>query len=140
MQDKGSVYIIERNIEKHRFFNVQMFTRTDADWKIKLMLSSYSFMNDGASGFPDGKSDCNSCKGQHCKDYCSKSMPYQKAYNPLSTGYDSGDKSNWKEGTYTRVHRDKETINAMRQWMGLPELNDEQLYGAERLKAKAMGL
>ena len=104
MQDKGSVYIIERNIEKHRYFNIQMFTRTDADWKIKLMLSSYSFMNDGASGFPDGKSDCKNCKGQHCKDYCSKSMPYQKAYNPASRGYDTGDKSNWKEGTYTRVH------------------------------------
>ena len=140
MQDKGSVYIIERNIEKHRYFNVQMFTRTDANWKIKLMLSSYSFMNNGASGFPDGKSDCNNCTGQHCKDYCTKSMPYQKAYDPKSRGYDSGDKMNWKEGTYTRVHRDKDTINAMRQWMGLPELDENELYGKEMLKAKSMGL
>ena len=140
MQDKGSVYIIERNIEKHRYFNVQMFTRTDANWKIKLMLSSYSFMNNGASGFPDGKSDCNNCTGQHCKDYCTKSMPYQKAYDPKSRGYDSGDKMNWKEGTYTRVHRDKDTINAMRQWMGLPELDEDELYGKEMLKAKSMGL
>ena len=140
MQDKGSVYIIERNIEKHRYFNVQMFTRTDADWKIKLMLSSYSFMNNGASGFPDGKSDCNNCKGQHCKDYCTKSMPYQKAYDPKSRGYDSGDKMNWKEGTYTRVHRDQDTINAMRRWMGLPELTEDELYGNEMLKAKLMGL
>ena len=140
MQDKGSVYIIERNIEKHRYFNVQMFTRTDANWKIKLMLSSYSFMNNGASGFPDGKSDCNNCTGQHCKDYCTKSMPYQKAYDPTSRGYDSGDKMNWKEGTYTRVHRDKDTINAMRQWMGLQELDEDELYGKEMLKAKSMGL
>ena len=140
MQDKGSVYIIERNIEKHRYFNVQMFTRTDADWKIKLMLSSYSFMNNGASGFPDGKSDCNNCKGKHCKDYCTKSMPYQKAYDPKSRGYDSGNKMNWKEGTYTRVHRDQDTINAMRRWMGLPELTEEELYGKEMLKAKLMGL
>ena len=140
MQDKGSVYIIERNIEKHRYFNVQMFTRTDANWKIKLMLSSYSFMNNGASGFPDGKSDCNNCTGQHCTDYCTKSMPYQKAYDPKSRGYDSGDKMNWKEGTYTRVHRDKDTINAMRQWMGLPELDEDELYGKEMLKAKSMGL
>ena len=140
MQDKGSVYIIERNIEKHRYFNVQMFTRTDANWKINLMLSSYSFMNNGASGFPDGKSDCNNCTGQHCKDYCTKSMPYQKAYDPTSRGYDSGDKMNWKEGTYTRVHRDKDTINAMRQWMGLPELDEDELYGKEMLKAKSMGL
>ena len=140
MQDKGSVYITERNIEKHRYFNVQMFTRTDANWKIKLMLSSYSFMNNGASGFPDGKSDCNNCTGQHCKDYCTKSMPYQKAYDPTSRGYDSGDKMNWKEGTYTRVHRDKDTINAMRQWMGLRELDEDELYGKEMLKAKSMGL
>ena len=56
-----------------------MFTRTDVEWKIKLVLSSYSFMKDGASGFPDGKSDCSACVGEHCKTYCSKSMPYQKA-------------------------------------------------------------
>ena len=140
MQDKGSVYIIERNVEKHRFFNVQMFTRTDVEWKIKLVLSSYSFMKDGASGFPDGKSDCSACVGEHCKTYCSKSMPYQKAYNPSSTGYDTGNKDDWKEGTYTRVHRDKDTVNAMRTWMGLKELTEEELYVKEKLKAKLMGL
>ena len=140
MGDKGSVYIKERNIEKHRNFNIEMFTRTDADWKIKLLLSSYSFMNNGGAGFPDGKSDCSACTGEQCKNNCNKSVPYQKAYNPNSTGYDTGDSGNWKEGTYTRVHRDQATINAMRRWMGLGELSEEQLYGAERLKAKQMGL
>ena len=140
MGDKGSVYIKERNIEKHRNFNIEMFTRTDADWKIKLLLSSYSFMNNGAGGFPDGKSDCSACTGEQCKNNCNKSVPYQKAYNPNSTGYDTGDSGNWKEGTYTRVHRDQATINAMRRWMGLGELSEEQLYGAEKLKAKQMGL
>jgi len=140
MGDKGSVYIKERNIDKHRNFNIEMFTRTDADWKIKLLLSSYSFMNNGGAGFPDGKSDCSACTGEQCKNNCNKSVPYQKAYNPNSTGYDTGDSGNWKEGTYTRVHRDQATINAMRKWMGLGELSEEQLYGAERLKAKQMGL
>ena len=140
MQDKGSVYIRERNVEKHRNFNIQMFTRTDADWKIKLLLSSYSFMENGGAGFPDGKSDCANCTGEQCKNYCSKSVPYQKAYNPNSTGYDTGDKANWKEGSYTRVHRDQATINAMRSWMGLDELNEEQLYGDEKAKAKLMRL
>ena len=37
---------------------MQMFTRTDANWKIKLVLSSYSFINN-AHGYPDGKSDCS---------------------------------------------------------------------------------
>ena len=140
MQDKGSVYIRERNIEKHRNFNVQLFSRTEADWKIKLLLSSYSFMENGGAGFPDGKSDCSSCTGEQCKNNCKKSVPYQKAYDPNSTGYDTGDKSNWKEGSYTRVHRDKDIINAMRNWMGLEELDEEKLYGAEKVKAKARGL
>ena len=117
-----------------------MFTRTDANWKIKLLLSSYSFMNNGGKGYPDGKSDCSACTGEQCKNYCSKSVPYQKAYSPSSTGYDSGDSNNWKEGTYTRVHRDQATINAMRQWMGLSALSEDELYGKERLKAKQMGL
>ena len=139
MQDKGSVYIRERNPEKHRNFNIQMFTRTEADWKIKLLLSSYSFMENGGAGFPDGKSECKNCTGEQCKNNCSKSVPYQKAYDPNSTGYDTGDKANWKEGSYTRVHRDRATINAMRSWMGLEELSEEQLYGKEKAKAKMMG-
>ena len=140
MGDKGSVYIKERNIDKHRNFNIEMFTRTDADWKIKLLLSSYSFMNNGGAGFPDGKSDCSACTGEQCKNNCNKSVPYQKAYNPSSTGYDSGDSGNWKEGTYTRVHRDQAIVNAMRQWMGLGNLSNEQLYSTEKLKAKRLGL
>ena len=140
MGDKGSVYIKEKNIEKHRNFNIEMFTRTDANWKIKLLLSSYSFMNNGGKGYPDGKSDCAKCTGEQCKNNCSKSVPYQKAYDPNSTGYDSGDSNNWKEGTYTRVHRDQDTVNAMRQWMGLSILSEDELYGKERLKAKQMGL
>ena len=31
MQNKGSVYITERNKEKHKFFLIQMFTRTDVN-------------------------------------------------------------------------------------------------------------
>ena len=140
MQDTGSVYVKEKNIEKHRNFNVQLFTRTDHDWKIKLLLSSYSFMNNGGRGFPDGKSDCSACTGEQCKNECNKSVPYQKAYDPNSTGYDSGDGGNWKEGTYTRVHRDQSIINAMRQWMGLSSMTSTQLFSKEKLKAKRLGL
>ena len=135
MGDKGSVYIKERNIEKHINFNIEMFTRTDNDWKIKLLMSSYSFMNNGAAGFPDGKSDCSKCTGEQCKNNCNKSVPYQKAYDPNSSGYDTGDSGNWKEGSWTRVHRDQQIVNAMRQWMGLGSLSATQLYGAEKLKA-----
>ena len=139
MQDKGSVYVKERNADRHRYFLVQMFTRTDANWKIKLVLSSYSFINN-AYGFPDGKSDCSRCTGTQCKNYCSRSVPYQKAYDPNSRGYDAGSSGNWKENTYTRTHRDSQVVNAMRQWMGLSTLSTEQLYAKEVLKAKQMGL
>ena len=139
MQDKGSVYVKERNAERHRYFLVQMFTRTDANWKIKLVLSSYSFINN-AYGYPDGKSDCSRCTGEQCKNNCRRSVPYQKAYNPSSTGYDAGSSNNWKENTYTRTHRDAEVVNAMRRWMGLSTLTTDQLFGKERLKAKQMGL
>ena len=64
MGDKGSVFIKERNIEKHRNFIIEMFTRTDDECKIKLLLSSYSFVNNGREGFPDGKSDCSACLGE----------------------------------------------------------------------------
>ena len=140
MGDKGSVFIKERNIENHRNFIIEMFIRTDADCKIKLLLSSYSFVNNGREGFPDGKSDCSACLGEQWKNNCSKSVPYQKAYNPSFTGYDTGDSGNRKECSYTRVHIDQVTINAKRRWMGLGELTEEQLYGAERLKSKQMGL
>jgi alpha-amylase len=140
MQDKGSVYVKERNAERHRYFLVQMFTRTDANWKIKLVLSSYSFIGN-AYGYPDGKSDCSRCNpNTQCSQNCRRSVPYQKAYNPNSQGYDAGSSGNWKENTYTRTHRDREVVNAMRQWMGLSSLSSDQLYAKERLNARQMGL
>ena len=75
-------------------------------------------MNNGAQGIPDGFSDCARCKGDQC-DSCSKSMPFAQAFDADSCGYDSGDSSNWKEGAYTRVHRDMEIVQAMRSWQGL---------------------
>lgn len=32
MQDKGSVLVKEKNVSKHRGFEVQLFDRTDGDW------------------------------------------------------------------------------------------------------------
>ena len=140
MGDAGSVYIKTRDANKHRGQTCYMFTRTDGNWKIKLVLSSYSFMDNGGAGYPDGYSDCSKCTGEQCRNNCSKSVPYQKAYNPLSKGYDTGNSWDWKQGSYTRVHRDQSIINSMRQWMGLSQLSEDQLYGAERKKAEQMNL
>ena len=128
MGDKGSVLVKERDVEKHRGFEVQLFSRTDGNWQIKTVLSSYSFMNNGAQGFPDGKSSCSKCQGDQCNS-CSKSMEYSKAYDASSCGYDCGDGGNWKEGVYTRVHRDQAIINAMRGWMGLSQEEDPTKLG-----------
>ncbi len=86
MGDKGSVLVIQKDVPKHRGFEVQLFSRTDANWQIKLVLSSYTFMNNGAMGIPDGKSDCAKCVGAQCTS-CSKSMKYSKAFVADACGY-----------------------------------------------------
>mmetsp|Transcript_22645 Transcript_22645/g.20125 ORF Transcript_22645/g.20125 Transcript_22645/m.20125 type:complete len:607 (+) Transcript_22645:62-1882(+) len=122
MGDKGSVLIKDKDVGTHRSFELQLFRRTEANFKIKLVLSSYSFMNDGAAGYPDGLSDCKQCKGKQC-DSCSKSMEYSKAYDADACGYTCEVDGQWIEGVFTRVHRDSEIINAMRQWQGLSAAN-----------------
>lgn len=110
--------IRDKNVPLHRSFEQQLFTRTDGNWQIRLVLSSYTYMNSGAAGFPDGLSDCVKCTGQFCAQ-C-KTVPYQAAHDPNVCGYTVFDQSGgWGEGLYTRVHRDKAIIMAMRQWMGL---------------------
>jgi len=115
MGDKGSVLIKEKDVPKHRGFELELFNRTDADWVIKLVLSSYTFMNDGAAGIPDGKSDCSNCVGDQCGS-CSKSMAYSKAFDPDVCGYTCEVDGQWQEGVFTRVHRDYDIIQAMRNW------------------------
>lgn len=118
MQDKGSVLIKERDVNRHKYFEQLLFNRQDGHWTIRLLLSSYTFMNNGAAGYPDGLSDCKNCKGAKCTS-CSKSMPFSQAYDDSSCGYDCVKNGQWQEGVYTRVHRDQDIIRAMRGWMGL---------------------
>ena len=76
---------------------------------MKLVLSSYSFMDNGAMGPPDGKSDCSMCKGDQCNQ-CTKSMPFSAAHDPDVCGYTCEKDGEWLEGKYTRVHRDYDII------------------------------
>ena len=89
-------------------------------------------MTNGAIGFPDGYSDCNNSTK---RSECTKSVPYVKAYEPLSKGYD-----NYIEGNYTRIHRNIQIVNAMRSWLNLnpKTYTEEQLYGKERKKYEYM--
>ena len=123
-------YIITKDIDIHRNKTMDMLKRNDIEWKIKIIFSSYS-LNE-SSGFPDGKSDCSKCNTKECQRYCTKSVTYSKAYDPLSKGYDAGNNSdNWKNGVYTRIHGDIKIINSMREWMKLNPLTEEELYKKE---------
>lgn len=123
MGDKGSVLIKEKNVEKHRNFEKELFLRKDGNWKIRLILSSYTFVESkSAMGFPDGYSDCSRCKGEKCNE-CKKSVPFMQAYDEKACGYSVYNNGKWMEGVYTRVHRDGEIINSMRSWLGLSTLS-----------------
>ena len=114
------------NMDSHKTSYVEMLAKNDYNIKIKIIFSSYSLTNHGA-GFPDGKSDCTGI------DNCLYPVKYTKAYDPLSIGYDTGTNP-IKEGNYSRIHRNLEIVNSMRKWLGLNELNDEELYKYERYK------
>lgn len=99
MGDSGSVLVKEKNVDKHRNFEIQMLTRTDGNWQIKLILSSYTFIDSiGAYGFPDGASDCVNCSTSECRSKCNKSMPKAKAHKDDVCGYTCGDNGNWVQG------------------------------------------
>ena len=129
-------YLKDKNLEEHKNQYIQLLSDITNNWKIKFIFSGYSIMNNGGYSFPDGKSDCSKCITNECSTSCTKSVLFQKAYNPLSTGYDPGNgEDNWKEGTYTRVHRNIEIVNAMRSWMNLnPFENENNLFQNEKPK------
>ncbi|KAF8534912.1 glycoside hydrolase superfamily [Trichophaea hybrida] len=120
MGDRGSVLIKEKNVGKHRNFELLLFARTDADWNIKLLLSSYMFMDNGGAGFPDGLSDCSLYTGPQPISGC-KGVPKDQAYVANACGY------TMSQGKYTRPHRDVKIINAMRGWVGLNRITASKL-------------
>eukprot|EP00128_Syssomonas_multiformis_P001790 Colp12_sorted_trinity150504_noHs@268 len=120
MGDQGSVLVKDRGFEVKLFQSPNGANDNANDYPIRLVLSSYYFDKaDGkVHGIPDGKSDCLGCKGPNCSG-C-KSVPYSPAYVADACAYEGQD--------YTRVHRDRAIVLAMRQWMGLPtNLSNEQL-------------
>ncbi|KAJ6241498.1 alpha-amylase [Anaeramoeba flamelloides] len=117
MHGKGVILVKDRDVSGHRFFEKKLFSGPEGvsdnnnDWPIRLLLSSYYFPNNDAqlgAGIPDGNSDCSKCKVQ-C-DTC-KNVAKTSAYQPNKCGYTGP--------VYTRTHRDKDIIMAMRGWMGL---------------------
>lgn len=116
MQGAGCVLIKGCDEATHRGFTTKLFTNPNGarnnfeDFPIRMVLSSFYWGEGTVKGIPDGLSDCSLCT-LSCET-C-RGIPYQKAHDPSSSGYDSG------AGKYTRVHRDQAIVNAMRSWMGL---------------------
>ena len=100
MHDSGSVLVKDKDVAKHRAFEVKLFeapygvTDNDNDWPHRAVLSSYWFLDDGTMAPPDGLSDCALCT-TNCNG-C-KGRPHVAAYKPDSVGYDVA-------GEYTRFH------------------------------------
>lgn len=123
MGDAGCVLIKGCDEAEHRRFEVELFTSppgakdNNNDYPIRNILSSFYWAEGEVQGMPDGKSDCSLCT-INCGS-C-KTMPYEKAFDPTSKGYDTG------KGKYTRVHRDPAIVNAMRSWMGLKDASIEE--------------
>ena len=115
----------ERDVNKHRSFNMRLFSRTDGNWKIRLVLSSYSFMPSGSQGIPDGLSDCSKYTGN--QTIRCNGTPFRPAFVKDACGYSVFAGGQWIDGEYTRTHRDVSVINAMRAWMNLPPTNAQGL-------------
>ena len=124
MHDQGSVLVKQKDINAHRNFEVTVFSRTDRNWKHRLLLSSFTLRDgsDGNDGFPDGYSDCSLCTGEYCSSCVN--FPKHEAYVADSEGYSV---NGWQYGYYTRTHRDISIINAMRGWMGLGKMTAKEL-------------
>jgi alpha-amylase len=128
MGTAGCVLIKGCDEKTHRGFEVELFSNPPGsndnknDYPIRTVLSSFYWGEGTIQGMPDGKSSCDLCM-INC-DTC-KDMPYQKAHDPTSKGYDKG------AGKYTRTHRDTTIVNAMRAWMGLSALIANDTVAAE---------
>jgi len=116
------------SVNNHRKKYCDMFKDNTIDSKIRIIFSSYSLASSGGTGFPDGFSNCTGIAD------CKHSVGKAKAYEALSTGYDTGDKNNWIYGNYTRIHRDIFIVNSMRTFMNLENLTEDELYRYEQYK------
>ena len=113
---RGCVLSAGCSAEDHRNFEVILFSEpydvedNKVDAPIRMILSSF-YMDEGVAGLPDGKSDCEKNCKNNCDSCMEKSLPYFSGHIENGTSY-SG------EG-FSRVHRDKDIIKAMQDWMEL---------------------
>ena len=134
--DDYNIYIKTRNKEEHKNILINdMLLHPKFNHTIKFIFTSFSI--DSVKGIPDGKSEKSFCSTEDCRTYTTD-LPFKRAFNPHSTGYDCGDSTNWVFGEYSRIHRDIDIVNAMRQWLystNTKSITEEELYTKDLLKA-----
>ena len=134
--DDYNIYIKTKNKEEHKNILINnMLLHPSFNHTIKFIFTSYSI--DSVKGIPDGKSEKSFCSTEDCRT-STTDLPFKRAFNPHSTGYDCGDSDNWVFGEYSRIHRDIDIVNAMREWMYSSQkknLTKEELYTKDLLKA-----
>ncbi len=97
----------------HRNFEIELFKTVNGDdWPIRVVFSSY-YHTHGEYGIPDGKSKCDD------DARCTEAVPLIEAFKQGECAYEG-------EG-YTKVHRDIQIIEAMRNWMGLEKKSANDL-------------
>ena len=136
--DDYNIYIKHKNVKQHKDILINnLFLKPRFNWAIRFVFTSFSI--DSVNGIPDGKSEKSFCESDSCRLY-TVDLPFKRAFNPYSKGYDCGDgENNWIFGEYSRIHRDIDVINAMREWMfytGAENVTDEELYTKDIEKAQ----
>jgi len=138
MGDTGyNIYIKDKDVAHHKSILINnLFLHPRYNYAIRFVFSSFSIKD--INGIPDGKSEKSFCATTACLQN-TVDLPFKRAFNPHSRGYDCGNgEGNWTYGEYSRVHRDADVINAMREWMySKPDKNltNEQLYTDDELKS-----
>ena len=131
-----NIYIKHKNIEEHKKILINdMFLHPRFNYSIRFVFTSYSVEGE-LTGIPDGKSEKSFCSSESCRLY-TEDIPFKRAFNPHSRGYDCGNEDNWIIGEYSRIHRDIDIINAMREWLYSikKDITEEDLYTNDELKA-----
>ena len=128
--DDYNIYIKHKNKNEHKNILINnLFLKPRFNWAIRFVFTSFSI--DSVNGIPDGKSEKSFCESDSCRLY-TVDLPFKRAFNPYSKGYDCGDgENNWIIGEYSRIHRDIDVINAMREWLyktNEEEITEEELY------------
>lgn len=133
MGSDGTVLVIDKDIPLHKHFEKKLFrtpngaSDNDNDYPIRMVLSSYWLPADSQDyGVPDGNSNCDTCRVTCHTCDAQQSMNFTAAYRAGALAYDT-------EGRFTRVHRDQGIVDAMRSWMHLPPMSEEQHKRLTRL-------